>query len=306
MRSALILLALASAGCQTESVHLQHNSTLTNATRGVAMLGNGIAHGAMLETTCLFNSVDGFVMADIDLPTSNERIGGAMVDERGTRVVGFSDQGVHVIQDNQHLSYLDVPVTGVVDAKPTTGGLLYLRTQAGDCLVGDGHSAERSIGACSADARLLVSPFNERAWVIDAGVLARVDSDASGERVAADLAVVDRRTGGLVLAVANRVTVQGPSGATEWTHDLNDPVTSLTDLGARGGIAAVTSARNLELLDDEGDRMLNVRLPTAAVVVTSDDGRDLSLVTEDETHNYTLADGPAPPAPAVTVTTFSD
>lgn len=287
MRPILLATALLTAACTGDTVHLAHHSTLVNATRGVVLLGNGEGHGAMLDTTCVFDGDAGFVFADVDLPTPAERITGQL---DGELVVGISDEGIHPMIFGERRPELDLPMAGVIDAKPTADAIHWLRAEAGDCFVGNDRTAgEIAIGACSDAARLVVSTDGGLRYVHDAGVLRNVDT---GAETTADHAAYDRANGGLVVATGSAVTRLTADGVLDWSVDVGDGVGSLSDLGLRGGAVVVTRGGELTIHDNGGERIANVRLPGGADTVVSDDGRDLSLVTPNETHNYTVEDGP--------------
>jgi len=313
MRTLLMLSALTTAACSSDTVHLQHTSTLTNATRGLVLLGDGLGHGAMLDTTCAFDGAGGFVFADINLPTDTERIGGA----HGDLIVGFSAHGVHEIHVDRMMRGMDtawdrsrdIPVSGVLDAKATDLGAVYLRRQGESCLIGGRSlSAELDAGACSPSAQLVTDLAGTEQWLLDSGALRAVTAQGVTHVTDADHATFDRLNQSLLVAHDRVVTRFSPAGGIDLQVELGQPVLSLTDLGARDGFAAVTGQRRLVMHNRAGDRIANIRLPqTESVqVVTSDDGRDLSLVTERESHNYTLADGPPNPGNGVEVIQFSD
>lgn len=288
MRSALLFAtALAAVACTGDAVHLEHHSTLQNATRGIALLGGGQGHGAMLDTTCAFDGMDGFVWADVNLPTPTERITGQL---GGELVVGVSDEGIHPMIWGERRPELEIPLAGVLDAKPTEAGIFWLRADADGCFVGqENAAAEVAIGACTDRARLVVSTDGGLRYVHDAGVLRNV---ATGAETSADHAAYDRANGGLLVATGSAVTRLTVDGVLDWSVDVGDGVASLSDLGLRGGAVVVTRRGDLTIHDGGGDRIANVRLPGGADAVVSDDGRDLSLVTPNETHNYTVEDGP--------------
>lgn len=309
MRTILLLSALATAACSNDAVHLQHNSTLLNATRGLVLLGEGLGHGAMLDTTCAFDGNAGFVFADVNLPTDTERIGGA----HGDLIVGYSAEGVHAISVEAmfrgNLAWdrsRDIPVAGVVDAKATADGAVYLRRAGSDCLVG-GHAlgSEIAVGSCSDQASLLVDPVGEGRWIHDQGLVRTLQGDPVAH---ADHATFDRLHRQLLVADGSVVQRIGPSGQVELQVDVRRQVTALADLGTRDGFVAVGEGRSLQIVDGHGFRLASLRLPAteSVQVVTSEDGRDLSLVTERESHNYTLADGPPNPGAGLDVIQFSD
>jgi hypothetical protein len=286
MRPILLATALLTAACTGDTVHLAHHSTLVNATRGVVLLGNGEGHGAMLDTTCVFDGDAGFVFADVDLPTPAERITGQL---DGELVVGISDEGIHPILLGERRPELEIAMPGVLDAKPTRVGVIWLRTDDTGCFVGARGGTERAVGPCTDAARLVVSPAGGARYLHDDGLLVDI---ATGEAKAADHAVWDRSGfGGLLIANGPTVTRHDADGAIDWTVEVDGGVASLSDLGARGGAAVVTRTGDLQLHDAGGARIAIARLPGGADVVVDDDGRDLSLVTPSETHNYTIEEG---------------
>lgn len=295
MRSLLLVSALATAACTGDTIHLQHNTTLVNATRGITLLGDGAGHGAMLTTTCAFDGVWGEVTADVDLPTVNERVGGSF---QGS-VVGYSAEGVHVIRGFERDYAADLTVFGARDAKLTARGAVYLRSNAGfeidggDCFVGgSGFAAEIPVGPCSIDASLVASPRGDLHWVHDGGLLTPVTAAGPGASMPADLVSYDRAADGLIIATGSVVARASVDGVVDWSTDIGHAIASVSDMGARDGVVVVTESGRLTVFDADARRIANVRLPSRAQVVVDDDGRDLSLVTPSETHNYQVMDGP--------------
>jgi hypothetical protein len=297
-RSTVLLCAGATAlsACAPDPIHLDHRSTLMNATRGVVLLGDGVGHGAMLDTTCAFNGNRGSILADVNLPTSTERIGGG----RGDQVVGFSSQGVHMIARHAERSWSrqwdrDLAVSGVIDAELTRRGPVYLRRTGVECFVGGAAlDPELAVGPCSPQARLLADWRGDRQWIHDQDTLLELTPTGPAFVAEADVAVYDRRRDAPLLAQGSLVIRLDDDGRETLRVDVGDRVTSLADLGARGSFAAVTDDDTLVLHDSAGDALTVVRLPSheGVQVVTSLDGEDLSLVTERETHNYQILDGP--------------
>lgn len=289
MRIALALAALCTVACSSDPFHLDHTSTLMNTTRGLVLLPNGTGHGAMLDTTCLYNGVQGRILADINLPSPTEYIAGAF----DWRVVGFSDQGVHEIHEGVYQPELDLAVGGVIDAAMTAQGPIYLRNQGDRCLVGgDTFDTELDIGACSPIAALVVHPIDRRTWVLDRGFLRLVTpSGLDDDGVPAEHASFDGVNDVLYTAIGTTLTTRDGLARPLEEVELAAPITSLHHRGSADGAAVVLEDHTLELLMRGRGTLLSLRIPGAAQVVASDNGTSLSLVTEDEVHNYQIVRG---------------
>lgn len=285
------LLALPLAACGTGQVELIHHSTMLNATRGVVMLEEGVGHGAMLETTCSFNTLEGHVINDVNLPTPVERVGGGA----GSWVFGYSPEGVHTIRFGDWLQERDVTVPNVIHANGTERRTLWLRRDANRCLFGQqDHQlhqvTETDIGACSDSAKLLTLGRADRTWLVDDGSVTELIQGERGPSLPGDVATIDIDSGTLYTATGPILHRYDLDGDLVWSVGVDRPVTSIANLGARNGVAAVLQDQGLTLRDSQGGSLAMVRLPGQAEVVTSDSGDDLALVTEREVHFYTLAD----------------
>lgn len=286
---ALALAALCTVGCSSDPFHLDHTSTLLNATRGLVLLPSGRGHGAVLETTCLYNGVVGEILADIDLPTPSERI----ADTYGEDIVGFSAAGVHRIEGGVYQPELDIAVNGVVDAALTERGPIYLRSQGERCLVGgDTFDTDVDIGACSPSAALAVHPIDRRTWVLDQGLLRLVTpSGLDDDGVPAEHASFDAVHDVLYTAIGTTLTTRDGLAREIDSEELSAPITSLHHRGSADGAVVVLEDHTLELRMRSRGALLSVDIPGAAQVVASDNGTSLSLVTDDEVHNYQLLRG---------------
>ena len=69
--TSLFVLAL---GCQPQSeLEFQHLSTMKAKTQGLVLMDDGqVGHAGMAGTTCRFDTLNGWLIDDFDLPTEDE------------------------------------------------------------------------------------------------------------------------------------------------------------------------------------------------------------------------------------------
>lgn len=286
-----MVLVLPLLACTTPQLDLLHQSTLLDVTRGVVLLDGGAGHGAMLTTTCSFDWMDGGVISDVDLPTAEERIGGAT----GGWVFGYSPQGVHTILHDEWLRDRDLVLPNVIHAHGTEQRTVWVRHEADRCMFGQQlHQThdllESDIGLCSDQAHLLTLGEGDLVWLLDEGRLSQIISGRRGPSLRADLAAIDPSSQTLFSASGTTLRRHTIDGEREWTEDLGQPIRSLTNLGARNGAVAVVEGRGLVFIDAFGDLLAESNLPGDAEVISSERGDDLALVTDNAVHFYEIVD----------------
>ncbi|TVQ87474.1 MAG: hypothetical protein EA397_17960 [Deltaproteobacteria bacterium] len=289
MRPLTLLLLL--TACDSEGVELVHHSTMLNATRGVVLLGEGAGHGAMLDTTCSFNALEGHVIRDVDLPTPVERVGGGS----GEWVFGYSPEGVHTIRFDDWQHERDLALPGVLHASGTHRRTVWIRDDGQGCLFGEQthlthRLTELELGACSEQARLLTWHERDRVWLVDQGRIIELSEGEQSQSFPGDLATLDPRSGALYAATGTTLSRHSLLGGLSWSIELDRPIHSITNLGARNGVAAVIEDRGLLLINRQGKTIGSMRLPGQAEAVSSETDDDLALVTDQEVHFYTLVD----------------
>lgn len=292
------VLALAACAGPLDTA-IVHESTLQQATKGLVLHEDGLrGHAGMFSTNCPFETTQGSVTGDYDLPGSDEDVqdGGTSSLGAETVVLTMSDV-VHLLEkstgDYVHERH---PWTGVRDVRLTGDGLVGLVEDADGCAIEwrvDGVAIATRDVACDDgfDAALDGTVVVGGAPVVVASPDGEAPADAAGRLVAWDDAL------GLAYVAdpgGDEVSAVGTDGALVWTTPVPGAVVALSAAGARG--AAVVS---LERSDGSGavvwidgatgDVLAQVETPSAAPsVTTSGDGSRIALVLPDQAHFYSV------------------
>ncbi|MFK7928612.1 MAG: hypothetical protein AB8H79_10525 [Myxococcota bacterium] len=286
----LAFLALGTVACSGDAVHLEYQSTLWNETSGVVMHDDTArGHGSMLETTCEFDMSSGAVTGDVDLPTAGEVVS----DVVDGAVLAHTSAGLHIIRGLEWDPNEDIALGGVVDAAFSGDGPVALVQGDSSCsVVWTDSDLSVDVGACGPNAELLADPSNGVAFLADGGLVSRVDVDGLTELAAGDAVAFNPTTGMLFVASGDKLAQLDATGAELWSTGLSDTIYDMTDLGARGGVAVVTSDRSLQIIGEDGGVRSTNALPASAKVVSNNSGRDLSLVLPDQVNFFRVEDGP--------------
>lgn len=291
MRSlTLAALALSTAACSGDAVHLEYQSTLWNETSGVVMHDDTArGHGSMLETTCEFDMATGTVTGDVDLPTSGEVIS----DVVDGAVLAHSPTGIHTIRDLTWNPAEDILMDGVVDAAFAVSGPVALRHGDAGCeVVWTDSDVAVPVGACSSGAELLADPSSDVAFLSDNGIVSLVEPGGITELTTGQDIAFNPVSGALFVASADELRRLDMTGAEVWTTSLDDRAFDMADMGERGGVAVVTANRTLTIFGEDGTTRSSNDLPSTAKVVSNNSGRDLSLVLPDQVNFFKVEDGP--------------
>lgn len=295
-RTALILPAcLLAAACSSDELSISHMSIMQSQTRGVVLYDDGQrGHAAMWDTTCEFDTLNGWIISDHDLPTEAEEI----VDTFEGEVLGRSDLGAHPVWQ---LGSKDLEIKGVIDGRLYEGGLVVLReTRDGGCEArwDDGRVVALDVDACEADA-LDVDRIDGSLFVRQGAEIVKIDRDngASFFDGAADLVVFDRTTELVYLANKGerKVWANDLEGGLVWSATLPGPVTAMDDMGRRGAVMVMVQDGDrgrVVMLDGlTGDRRTEAEAPSSDVDVSvSEDGTTMAVTLETEVHFYDLTE----------------
>ncbi len=273
------------AACQGPEIELSHMSTLQEATNGVVVYDDGQkVHAAMRGTTCAFDTLNGWFIADHDLPTENERI----VDTLNGEVLGASAEGAHLLDRGR-----DVAIPKLREARLWDGGLVTLHRADGGCVAGWEGEPEVVVpsAACDASAAVSVDPSEGVLYVGTPDGTLQIDRQgAASFEEAADLSAFDVTTGLLYLAMKGEPHVWATSadGGLAWHTELPGAVTSLDDMGRRGMVLVMMrdpegGGRFVVLDGETGERHVEHDAPSSEVEVTvSEDGTTVAVTLQEE------------------------
>jgi len=293
MRLAVLLSFLPLVACAPPAeLNLDHLSTMESQTRGVVLMDDGQkGHGAMGITTCQFDTLNGWIISDHDMPTAAEEV----TDTWRGSVVGVSEEGAHKVM--RHAG--DVEVSGVRDARfLPSGELVVFRAVDAGCEVSwtDSEAAAVVDGAVcegSGSARAVVASTGEVVASADGEVVKLSPDDLQGFDDLADFVVYDRHTDLLYLAMEGDREVRGVTldGERVWHTVLDGPVTAMQWMGGRGKVVAMID-------DPDGGRMVVIDGPSGEVeqeqptpsadveLSVSEDGTTLAVVTGEEVYFF--------------------
>jgi hypothetical protein len=299
----LALAIFAAAGCSTDTVSVEYQSTLWSETRGLVLHEGGIGHAAMWDTTCEFDATTGELTLDYDLPSDDETIH----DVRDGMVIGRSDMGVHFIDGAGYQEALDVDMVGVHDVRLIDGGVVALRDHTDGCAVEWAHSGGRTVTTigdqwCDSAAAFTADPVSGKAFVTLRGDVIGVDDDGAEVLFSgADQVHWDPTYNRLYAGMTGSGTVAALDidGGVEWEIDLGSSLHDLDDMGTFGGVAVMTGeGANGDLLvlsGEDGSERASIKTPGRADIVVSEDGRTLGIVEEWEVYFYDVREGRNPP-----------
>lgn len=290
MRFVPVLVAAAMVGgCAPPEIQMSHMSTLQSTTNGVVLHDNGQrGHAAMRGTTCEFDTLNGWIVEDHDLPTRSEDIQDAL----DGAVLGTSPKGVHFV----HSRLDDELVAGVVASRLLGGVTATIRVdEDGTCIGTFGPvTVELPAAACDPESDVAVDRVAEALIIATGGDVLAVD--ANGFTVidgGANLVVFDAVAERIYLARKGEREVWAIEldGSIAWTVELNGPVHAMSDMGIRGKIVAMIGEEGRgTLVVMQGEDGLQVsEHPTPAPtdeLTVSEDGTTLGVVLEAEVYFY--------------------
>jgi hypothetical protein len=313
IRNALALTLL--AGCTgSQDLYMTHMSTMESETRGVVLYDDGQrGHAAMWDTTCEFDTLNGWLIEDYDLPTSDEII----QDQLNGTAVARSAQGIHMVHER-----VDIDMDHVIETRLLNGGdLATLRwAETEHCVVDIGADTvevdvEICAGATSADTDRMGTLYvanGESAWQITADGAAWMAANV-------DLVVYDRSIDVTYVAELGGTELAGlgKGGEVLWTVQTLGPIASVDDMGQRGYavvlVSDLTTGRGaMQMFEGRtGEEEVRHETPTGDGEITvSTDGTTLSITLPEYVHFYdVIAEGETPKKRrtlGVQAQTFSD
>jgi len=291
MRMLAISFLAFGVACQPESdLEFHHLSTMKAKTKGLVLMDSGqIGHAGMAGTTCRFDTLNGWLIDDFDLPTRDERV----VDTLRGSVLGTNVDGLY---DVQELDF--IPALAVTEARYLRGGdLVWLQGENDACSVAYSTGEVVPVGSelCEAgpdavsvmrdDGSVVVGTDEETVVVDETGARALAD--------AADFVVYDPETELVYLAMEGRPTVRAMDrdGSPVWSVDLPGRITAMTRMGRRGKVVAMIEsdgeARMVVIDGPSGEQELEVEAPSADVELeSSEDGTTLAVVLPREIYFF--------------------
>ena len=299
MRAALFLSLTALMACShSAELEIDHLSTLDARTRGVVLMDDGQSgYGAMSGTTCSFDTLNGWVIDDFDLPSREERV----TDSLHGRVLGTSPEGVYQVRSLERVA--DVVAR---DARFIGDGFAFLVGDAEACAVqfDDGSTHAVSGVACASGSNSLTVARELGAVVVATGDEAVVVSRDGARTLAdeADFVVYDKRTDLVYVAMegGSEVRAVDLEGRLVWHTDVGGQITAMQQMGKRAKVVAMVDfgdhAGMVVLDGPSGDAELEVEAPTPEVELSvSDDGTTLAVTLEDQVFFYdVIAAGETP------------
>lgn len=300
---AVMLFGAAAGGCSSQDqLHFEERSSLESRTTSVVLYDNGfVGQGTMNEQSCQFDAMNGFILADYDLPTSEE----LMQDVRGQVAIARTIEGIHVIDEAGWDRANDIPVQGVKHVRMTDDGVASLIGDGAGCRVdwrNDDAVETVSLEAAMCDAQgFAVDPVSKQVWVATPGavVTAQPGGEARALQVQGDLIAFDETTGNIYVAEkgGSVVTTVDATGDVVWTNDIDGSVNDLTDMGALGATVAVVEGNDVEIQvwdGTTGEQIADYELPASADVVVSADASTVALVTPETVWFYDVLEGSSP------------
>ncbi len=296
-----LAMALSVGACKTDdTLHLEMMSSMQSATRGVVLYPDGQrGHAAMWDTTCQFDTLNGWLIEDYDLPTDIEDV----QDQYRGKVLGHSPQGLHVVQNRAEDVLLDDVIHGrFLD----DGTVAMVRDTRSGCVVEiDGQAATVDDAVCDPRTEITVDREGEL-YAATGSELLRMGKDGSENLYGdADLVVFDPATGLVYAAKTGDQHVSGlyRDGALAWRTRVPGYVHSLDRMGDRGNALVMVDDPKgggalIVIQGDSGEIITDHSTPSGdGDVVMSDDGRTLAVVMPTDVYFYDVtADGEKPKA----------
>ncbi|TNE84444.1 MAG: hypothetical protein EP330_29975 [Deltaproteobacteria bacterium] len=291
----LCLLSLASlVGCATEGTSFDYQSTLSRNTRGLVLHEDGSkGHAGMLGTNCPFETEQGTVTGDYQLPDEGEKVvdSGDLIGE-DTVLLLLGDDAHLLDKSTGEYTHETLTFANLVDARLFTGGMAALTEDLGSCRLewSDGQTSESPCGELDVDIVTGTAMVRHPRGV---SLL-----DAEGARVIAEPtahAVLDSVAAAVYVADGQVVRGLDHDGTVRWETPVDGEVLALSEAGATGAAAVFVGFDDglgelLYLDGDTGAVQARVGTPGWADELTvSADGSTVALVRPSETHFYRLS-----------------
>jgi hypothetical protein len=299
MRIWIPLLGTLAMACGPQpELEFTHLSTMESKTRGVVLMDDGQrGHGAMVGTTCRFDTLNGWLIDDFDLPTRDDRV----TDTLHGDVLGTNPEGVYEVRSLDFLTAGDVR-----DARFTTDGIVTVEGVGDSCAVSWAHGARQPAPPAVCDAGPgAITVVRATGAVVVATPEQTVVVDADGARGladAADFAVYDKRSGLVYLAMEGQSEVRAVDldGELAWHTDVGGGVTAMQQMGKRNKVVVMVEdgdgTRMVVLDGPTGEEALEVEAPGADVELSvSDDGSTLAVTLPNRVFFYdVIGEGESP------------
>ena len=283
-----------------EIVYLDLMSTMQSETRGVVLYDDGQrGHAAMNGQTCEFDTLNGWLITDHDLPTESESI----QDTYGDEVLGRSDEGAHKVH-----AQADLFAPGLVQSRLMADGeVAMVRGGEGLCSLEVG-AFDLALAPSFCDPGLHMDTDRERTvFLSDGDEVLAIDLPTGQSQTIADgveLVVYDRAADMIYTAHLGGIEVTGrfPTGEVRWVTEVAGPIHALDDMGRRGlalvMVEDVDTGRGvMQMIEgDSGEIVGEHGTPDPEVdVEVSDDGTTLALTRPTEVFFYDItAEGEEP------------
>lgn len=297
MRTVVFLaIATLATACEWQPTTFTYQSTLYQATRGVALDATpaGEAQVGMMGTTCAIDPMWATAGTDYDYPGDDESVDGKTP---GGVVVIRGDDKLHLQHnaDPWTSSSDDYDVPNIQIAVPTADGAVAVAGTSSSCTVqwyGDSRdSAHLKPDVCGSITDVGADPTTGTTYVGTTVGVYSVTPEGTDHvtEVGVDIVQFDDVTGLLYTAVAggDEVVALDPSGAEVWTSFVGGSVTDLTDMGTQAQVAVSVSLPDgtgaVVLLDGfTGAAGSTLLLPSPADEVTANDsGSELAVIDDD-------------------------
>lgn len=298
----LATLLAATAGCSANQMHFEQRSELESRTSSVVLYDDGqLGQGSMNEQTCQFDTRNGMIVRDIDLPTAEERV----EDVRGNVVVARSIEGIHVLDENGWDKANDIALAGVLRVRMTDDGIASLIDDGGcrldwrndDTVV----TTDLADEVCANVGDFVIDRPTGKAFVSFGTDVAMVTPEGSSMiGIEADLLAMDEVSGNVFAAKRGGDTISAfdQEGTLAWAVDAGGEVFDMTDFGALGASAAIVSTKSgarLKGFDGfGGQKIADYGMPGEAEVTVSADSSTIGLVTDERVFFYDVFEGTAP------------
>lgn len=295
MNKLVAILVLGVVGC-TQPIGLQHTSSLTHTTRGVALVDGGAGAAGMNSMVCGFDVLGGWVFSDWRTDPVVEHV----VDRRARVVMAAAPTGLWEIDLDGGALETQLSEAGDVVA----AGWLFdqgddrfvVRGTPSACQVELGGASYAVDGAlCGDGASFAVDRATGSVWAA-AGALYQLDAAGAHDTGRQIDRVAWNDTQGVLLAAQtgeSDVIALDPSGAEVYTAHTDDPVVSIATLGTTASEAIVLTAPSngvgrLHVVATTGEVVQTIDVPQPGDLVTNPSGSFLGIVVPGEVHFYAV------------------
>ncbi|MCO4743207.1 MAG: hypothetical protein KC912_00360 [Proteobacteria bacterium] len=297
MRFAVVSLALLASGCASDGADsFDYQSSLSRNARGLVLHQDGsIGHAGMMGTNCPFETSEGSVTGDYQLPGEGEKVvdSGDLIGEN-TVLLLLGDDAHLLDKSTGEYTHETLTVAGLEEARLYEGGIVALsREETGACLVSWSDS-EESVAAPCGD--LDVNPETGLAVIAhERGVSLVSANDVFRVADFGDSGVYDHNAQAIYTSDAQTVRALEEDGTLRWEVELEGRVVDITEAGATGAAAVFVAlpdgAGQVVYLDgDTGARQASVRTPGLADELTvSADGSTVAITRAGAAHFYRLS-----------------